>query len=101
MTKEKNIELVKNHVNFSADNEFFICGPGPMMDNAAAALKELKINDANIHIEYFSAPVSPVAAIAAADTKGSAGAVAVIILDGDKHTVELKPKETILEAALR
>ena len=100
MTKEKNIELVKNFVNTSADNEYFICGPGPMMDNVVAALKELKTNEAKIHIEYFTSPVSAEDAQKAA-TPSAAGATASIILDGDQHEVVLEADETILEAALR
>ncbi len=101
MTKEKNIELIKNYVNTAADNEYFVCGPGPMMDSTAAALKELKIDEAKIHIEYFSAPVTPIIVNAATEIKEKTHGIALIILDGDRHTVELKPKETILEAALR
>lgn len=100
MTKEKNIELVKNFVDTSADNEYFICGPGPMMDNVVAALKELKTNEAKVHIEYFTSPVSAEDAQKAA-TPSAAGATASIILDGDQHEVVLEADETILEAALR
>jgi ring-1,2-phenylacetyl-CoA epoxidase subunit PaaE len=99
MTKDKNIELIKNYVDTSADNEYFICGPGPMMENVVAALKELKINESQIHIEYFTAPVN------AEDIKPSinatTGASAKIIIDGDEHVVALEDNETILEAALR
>lgn len=99
MTKEKDIELIKNYVDTSSDNEYFICGPGPMMDNVVAALKELKINESNIHIEYFTAPVNPV------DIKPQVtsveGATATIIMDGDEHVIQLEDNETILEAALR
>jgi ring-1,2-phenylacetyl-CoA epoxidase subunit PaaE len=100
MTKEKNIELVKNFVNTQADNEYFICGPGPMMDNVKAALQELKINDSKIHIEYFTTPVNPNDAQKTV-TSSVAGATATIILDGDQHSVVLEPDETVLEAALR
>lgn len=100
MTKEKNIELIKNFVNIHFDNEYFICGPGPMMDNAKAALKELKINESKIHIEYFITPVNP-SDIKKTATPSVADATASIILDGDKHDIKLKPDETILEAALR
>jgi ring-1,2-phenylacetyl-CoA epoxidase subunit PaaE len=99
MTKEKNIELVKNYVDTSADNEYFICGPGPMMENVVNALKELRIEEARVHIEYFTTPVS------AEEIKPSAevvaGAKATIILDGDEREIVLKENETILEAALR
>ena len=99
MTKEKNIELVKDYVDTSADNEYFICGPGPMMDNVVNALKELKIPEEKVHIEYFTAPVN------AAEIKPSlntaTGASATIIIDGDEHAVVLEENETILEAAIR
>ncbi len=98
MTREKNIELIKNYVNASLDNEYFICGPGPMMDNVVAALKELKINELKIHIEYFSAPVSVDDKVS---TDTVAGATATIIMDGDEHAIELQDNESILEAALR
>lgn len=100
MTKEKNIELIKNYVDASVDNEYFICGPGPMMDNVVAALKELKTNESKIHIEYFTSPVSAEEAQKAA-SPSAAGATASIILDGDQHEVVLEADETILEAALR
>ncbi len=99
MTKEKNISLVKNYVEQHPTNEYFICGPGLMMENVVAALKELKINESQIHIEYFTAPVN------AADVKPIenevAGAKATIIIDGDEHPVTLEENETVLEAALR
>jgi ring-1,2-phenylacetyl-CoA epoxidase subunit PaaE len=99
MTKEKNMDLVKNYVNSSEDNEYFICGPGPMMENVVNALKELKTNESKVHIEYFTAPVN------ADEVKPSedvvAGAKARIILDGDEREIVLEPNETILEAAIR
>jgi|SRR4051812_31697197 len=99
MTKEKNIQLIKNYVDANASNEYFICGPGVMMDNVVAALKELKTDESKVHIEYFSSPVSteeikPSAAVAK-------GAVATIIIDGEEHKIELQENEAILEAALR
>ena len=100
MTKEKNVDLVKNFVPADADNEYFICGPGPMMDNVVAALRELRVDEAKVHIEYFSAPVSPEEAKNIA-TPTITGTTATIIMDGDAHNVTLEDNETILEAALR
>lgn len=99
MTKEKSIELIKNFVSATADNEYFICGPGPMMDNVIAALKQLKTDETRVHIEYFSAPV--VADESQKITPSIVGTTATIIMDGDQHTVTLEDNETILEAALR
>jgi ring-1,2-phenylacetyl-CoA epoxidase subunit PaaE len=70
-----------------------------MMENVVNALKELKIPEAKVHIEYFTTPVN------ADDVKPSedvvSGAKATIILDGDEREVVLQADETILEAALR
>ena len=99
MSKEKDIALIENYVDLNANNEYFICGPGPMMENVVAALKELKVNEAQIHIEYFTAPVN------GEDGKPSeneaTGALATIIIDGDEHKVVLIEGESVLEAAIR
>ncbi|HEY6172054.1 MAG TPA: FAD-binding oxidoreductase, partial [Candidatus Kapabacteria bacterium] len=50
MTVEKLRELVENYVGLTFDNEFFICGPTPMMDNAMAVLRKLEIPEERIHI---------------------------------------------------
>lgn len=99
MTKEKNIELVKDYVDPSADNEYFICGPGPMMDNVVNALKALDIPETKVHIEYFTAPVKADDLELSGNT--AIGASAIIIIDGDEHPVVLEENETILEAAIR
>ncbi len=99
MTKEKNLELIKNYVDVNASNEYFICGPGVMMDNVVTALKELKINESAVHIEYFSSPVNSEDVKLSADV--AKGAIATIIIDGEEHNIELKENEAILEAALR
>ena len=42
-------------------DEYFICGPGPMMENIKQALEGLHISKEKIHIEYFSAVADAVA----------------------------------------
>ncbi len=102
MTKEKSVSLINSFVNSSLDNEYFICGPGPMMENVSMALKELKINEDRIHIEYFSTPLAAEAEIKKEITATTTtGTSATIILDKERHEVILKDKETILEAAMR
>jgi ring-1,2-phenylacetyl-CoA epoxidase subunit PaaE len=99
MTKEKNMQLIKNYVDAGVSAEYFICGPGMMMDNVVAALKELKIDESIVHIEYFSTPVTAEPVKPSADV--AKGATATIIIDGDEHVIELQENEAILEAALR
>lgn len=42
-------------------DEYFICGPGPMMENIKQALENLNIAKEKVHIEYFSAVADAVA----------------------------------------
>ena len=72
-----------------------------MMENAAAALKELNQKEEKVHIEYFSSPATPQPEVVVTAAPSKLGNVATIILDKTKHDIELKTNETILEAALR
>lgn len=99
MSVSKNIGLIKNYIDTSADNEYFICGPGIMMDNVMIALKEVNAPESKIHIEYFTAPVNADELKPSENT--ASGASATIIIDGDEHSVVLEDNETILEAAIR
>lgn len=60
LTPERVKAIVENYGGVNAD-EYFICGPGPMMENIKQALEGLKIVKEKIHIEYFSAVADAVA----------------------------------------
>lgn len=99
MTKEKVLALIENYVDNTSANEFFICGPTPMMDNVMSSLRENKIDEDSIHIEYFAAPTNTQKVenkVALIDN-----AHATIIKDGDEYEIEMQPGETVLEAAIR
>ena len=99
MTVEKLMGLVENYVGLNLDNEFFICGPTPMMDNAMTVLKKLQIPEERIHIEYFAAPATTQEKTE--EVLLAQNAHAVITKDGDEYEVDMLPNETILEAAMR
>jgi ring-1,2-phenylacetyl-CoA epoxidase subunit PaaE len=95
--------LVPTLVPPTAINHAFVCGPGAMIDDAAAALQSLGIQLDRIHAERFTPaddalPVRPAAPIPAADAPH---AVADIVLDGSRLGVPVAPGEAILDAALR
>lgn len=54
MTKEKVKELVNKKLERNPVIEYFICGPGPMMDNVKQVLEDNNVNRHFIHIEYFT-----------------------------------------------
>lgn len=59
MTPERTKALLENYGGVNAD-EYFICGPGPLMENIKSALENLKIAKEKIHIEYFSSVIDAV-----------------------------------------
>jgi len=81
------------------NHEFFICGPGPMMDNVMKILQEKKTPATQTHIEYFTAAVQ-------ADTvKTNAGpslsSRVTVSLYGIETTFELSSHgKSVLDAAL-
>jgi len=82
-------------------DEWFICGPGPMMDAAEEAILERGADKAHVHIERFTAG-RPSAAVAAALGKAQAEAAGLsvsVTLDGRTRKVEFNG-ENILDSAL-
>jgi ring-1,2-phenylacetyl-CoA epoxidase subunit PaaE len=80
---------------------WFICGPGPMMDAAEAALLERNVAKDRIHIERFTAdrPSAALAQeIADLQTK-AAGATVAVTLDGRTRKVSFT-QGNILDSAL-
>ena len=60
ISADKATALIENYGGVNAD-EYFICGPGPMMENIKTALESLKIAKEKIHIEYFTSVAEAVA----------------------------------------
>jgi len=60
VTLEKAKDLIENCGGFRAD-EYFICGPGPMMENVSTILNAANVAKEKIHIEYFTAVAEAVA----------------------------------------
>lgn len=60
LTVDRVKEIVAK-LDLSKSDEFFICGPGPMMENIKLALESINIAKEKTHIEYFSAVADAVA----------------------------------------
>ncbi|MCW3147140.1 2Fe-2S iron-sulfur cluster-binding protein [Stutzerimonas stutzeri] len=69
----------------------FICGPQPFMDAAGAALGELGVDAARIHLERFAA-AAPTAA------PGGRRSRLRVALDGRRHELDVPRGEVLLEA---
>lgn len=101
MTPEKVLALAENFIGLNLDNEFFVCGPGPMMENVKQALEKLKVDKSRIHIEYFTAVIEAVNAAEAKNDGDSVMSKVTIIMDGEEKTVDLATNGmAVLDAAL-
>ena len=100
-------------------SEYFVCGPGDMIEQVSATLRELGVDAARVHAEHFTvattdgaamregaaataapaaiAPLPPVAGPAAAGT-----AEVTVLVDGRRRSFTMKmDDETVLDAAAR
>jgi ring-1,2-phenylacetyl-CoA epoxidase subunit PaaE len=90
--------------------EYFICGPGDMIEQVCAALRELGVEAERVHTEHFtlattageaSRAVAGPASVKSAAADAAAAEVTVR-LDGRRRTFSMKRNdETVLDAAAR
>ncbi len=99
VTLEKAKVMIENFVGTKAD-EYFICGPGPMMENVKKALGQLKVPEEKIRIEYFTAVIE--AANKAENDKGAkVNSKITVIQYGIETEFNLKTDgSSILDAAI-
>lgn len=101
MTKEKVLALIENHVGLNLDNEFFICGPTPMMKNVEEALTSLKLAKEKIHLEYFTSTLDANTSATPVVAGEKIVAQVTVIMDGDETTFELASDgKNILDASM-
>ncbi len=102
ITKLRVKEILQSFESDNLGKEYYVCGPSAMMEEAVNALKEMHAKPESIHQEHFSAPIAhpedePEKQVAAAEVKQ--GTVKVI-LEGKEYNIEVRPSDSILEAAL-
>ena len=90
LDREKCDLLLSELIDPAQVSAFFICGPGPMMDAAEAALAAKGVDPARIHIERFTAGAVTAAQAqsAARLEKQAAGLKVTVSLDGRRHNIE-------------
>ncbi len=101
LDREKCDEVLAHLVDVKSADAFFICGPGPMMDAAEAALKARDVPEDHIFIERFTTSELTGERLAAAEVlqQKAAGADLTVILDGRRSKVRFDAaKGNILES---
>ncbi len=89
-------EFLDQHPNVFQDAEYFICGPGTMIDAVESALKSLNIDKNHIHTERFVNASEK----GKSSVKGVEGAQLKVHLDGQVHELVVPPNKTILDTLL-
>ena len=92
--------LVRTLLADEAIDEAFVCGPGPMMDAAEAALRGAGVAAERIHIERFGTP-APAGAPARPVVQDAPAARVVVVVDGkERHLRVPFDGPAILDAGL-
>ncbi len=83
-----------------AIDEAFVCGPGGMIDDVAAALVACGMQASHVHVERFGLPAqAPVPAAMPDDVSRSS---VTVIVDGIRRSVEFREGDrSVLDAGLR
>ena len=94
--------------------EYFVCGPGDMIEQVTATLHELGVEAARVHAEHFTVATTTAdaarggaqaparAAAAPAAGRGAGEAEVTILMDGRRRAFSMKmDDETVLDAAAR
>jgi ring-1,2-phenylacetyl-CoA epoxidase subunit PaaE len=87
-------------------SEYFVCGPGDMIEQVGASLREFGVDAARVHAEHFTLATAAAAenlAAPAAPAAAVAGAAEVTVrMDGRRRSFSMKiADETVLDAAAR
>ncbi len=96
-------------------SEYFVCGPGDMIEQVTSTLRELGVDPARMHAEHFTVATAAAAAPAAAPAPaagaergepaapaGTGSAEVIVLMDGRRRSFTMRmEQETVLDAAAR
>lgn len=101
--KEKVRAFSKNILDLEATNEFFICGPEPMMLGIQSALIELGVDKSKVHIELFTSPVGKLSTDSSQKKESyeKVKCKVTIQIDGVKMDFDYNSNDSILDAAAK
>ena len=93
---EKVARFVQENPPKTEHEEYYICGPGDMIDTVRTTLMGNGVNQNNIHQEYFSVGDSDKVEVANA----AAGAMLTAHLNGKEIKIKVKEGKTLLDTLL-
>ena len=90
--------ILNNRYEAFSFNDYFLCGPEPMIKAVKASLLERGISNDKIHFELFSVDLDQESVNETESLDGNSEIT--VILDDEKETFSMPRKKSILEAAL-
>ncbi|MGC6413524.1 MAG: 2Fe-2S iron-sulfur cluster-binding protein [Bacteroidia bacterium] len=105
LSEDKIQTIVKSKIGGSFDQyEYFICGPGPMMEVIKNGLRGISVPSERINIEYFTAPTKSEGnseeTITETEEDFTGNSEVTLEVYGKTHTVKCDSNTTILKAAM-
>lgn len=85
----------------STTDEFFTCGPEPMMLKVREILSELGVAEEKIHLELFTSPLGKLGGTREVVEHEKAQSEITIMLDGNSFTFPYDSKDSILDVAFQ
>lgn len=95
---EKINSFILEYPNRSTSPQFYVCGPGTMIDDIIVSLKKSEIPESNIHTEVFLAAKD--VSVSTSETLSSEGALVKVHLHGKEIELIVPSNKTILEALI-
>lgn len=86
--------FLDEHPLRTKDAEYFICGPGDMIDQVEDALLKLGLDKKHVHTERFSSDLPH------EQKKGVEGARVIVHLNGEEISVQVPAKKTVLDSLI-
>jgi ring-1,2-phenylacetyl-CoA epoxidase subunit PaaE len=82
--------------------EFFVCGPGDMIEQVSGALRALNVGADRIHSEHFNTDSSAADALREVSVAAADMAQVTVLMDGRQRSFTMRINEdTVLDAAAR
>jgi len=96
------VAALANLVAPYTNHDAYICGPGPFMDAAETALRNVGVPTERVHIEVFkSLDTDPFAAVVIEEDEGDKPpATAIVTLDGERHEFRWPRNAKLLDLLL-
>jgi ring-1,2-phenylacetyl-CoA epoxidase subunit PaaE len=85
--------FLEENQSIYGDHEYFICGPGGMIESVQAQLKVMNIDSKKIHVEHFFIEHE-------GEGRGIQEASVEVMLNGKKYLIEVPEAKTILDVMI-